>query len=69
MIDFRIESTRGRPRLKARKVRRVVRHIDPWSVLRFSVIFHLVLFGAILIASVLVWNAAELAGSSRTSRA
>ncbi len=62
VIDFRVESARGRPRLKARKVRRVVRHIDPWSVLRFSVIFHLVLFGAILIASVLVWNAAELAG-------
>ena len=62
LIDFRIESTSGRPKLKARKVRRVVRHIDPWSVLRFSVIFHMVLFSALLIASVLVWNAAELAG-------
>lgn len=61
-IDFRIEGGRGRPKLKARKVRRVVRHIDPWSVLRFSVIFHFVLFGALLLASVLVWNAAELAG-------
>lgn len=61
-IDFRIEGGRGRPKLKARKVRRVVRHIDPWSVLRFSVIFHIVLFGALLLASVLVWNAAELAG-------
>ncbi len=62
IIDFRIESAKGRPKLKARKVRRVVRHIDPWSVLRFSVIFHVVLLGALLVASVLVWNAAELAG-------
>ncbi|MBT8241961.1 MAG: DUF3566 domain-containing protein [Acidimicrobiia bacterium] len=62
VIDFRIENAGGRPRLKARKVRRVVRHVDPWSVLRFSILFHLVLFGALLLSSVLVWNAAELAG-------
>jgi len=62
VIDFRIENAGGRPKLKARKVRRVVRHVDPWSVLRFSVIFHVVLFGALLITSVLVWNAANLAG-------
>ncbi len=62
VIDFRIENAGGRPKLKARKVRRVVRHVDPWSVLRFSVIFHVVLFGALLVSAVLVWNAAELAG-------
>jgi hypothetical protein len=62
VIDFRIENAGGRPRLKARKVRRVVRHVDPWSVLRFSILFHLVVFGALLLSAVLVWNAAELAG-------
>ena len=62
VIDFRIENAGGRPKLKARKVRRVVRHVDPWSVLRFSILFHVVLFGALLLSAVLVWNAAELAG-------
>ncbi|MFW2382616.1 MAG: DUF3566 domain-containing protein [Acidimicrobiales bacterium] len=62
VIDFRIENASGRPKLKARKVRRVVRHVDPWSVLRFSILFHIVLFGALLLSGVLVWNAAELAG-------
>ena len=54
---------RRKRRVQARKVRRVVRHIDPWSVLTFSVLFHLCVFGALLLASVLVWNAAEAAGT------
>ncbi len=41
-------------RLRARKVRRVIRHIDPWSVLTFSAIFHLVVFGALFIAILLI---------------
>jgi len=53
----------GRRRLQARKVRRVIRHVDPWSVLTFSVLFHLCLFAALLLASVLVWNVAEEAGT------
>lgn len=53
----------GRRKVQARKVRRVVRHIDPWSVLIFSVLFHLCIAAALLIASVLVWNAAEAAGT------
>jgi hypothetical protein len=54
---------RRKRRVQARKVRRVVRHIDPWSVLTFSVLFHLSVFAALLLASVLVWNAAEAAGT------
>lgn len=50
-------------RVRARKVRRVVRHIDPWSVLTFSVLFHLCVFAALLLSSVLVWNAAVAAGT------
>jgi len=50
-------------RVRARKVRRVIRHIDPWSVLTFSVLFFLCLFAAMLLASVLVWNAAVAAGT------
>lgn len=53
---------RRRRRLRARKSRRVIRHIDPWSVLTFSVIFHMVVFAALLLSSVLVWNAAIASG-------
>lgn len=50
-------------KLRARKVRRVVRHVDPWSVLTFSVLFHLVFFLSMLLASILVWNGAVRAGT------
>lgn len=55
-------ATKGRRRLRARKSRRVIRHIDPWSVLTFSVLFHMVVFAALLLSSVLVWNAAIASG-------
>jgi hypothetical protein len=55
----------GRTRrvIRSRKVRRVIRHIDPWSVLTFSVIFHLCLFGALLLSGSLVWSAAVASGT------
>ncbi len=63
-FDFSLPNVlRRKRRVQARKVRRVVRHIDPWSVLTFSVLFHLSVFAALLLASVLVWNAAEAAGT------
>lgn len=52
----------GRTRIRSRKVRRQIRHIDPWSVLTFSVIFHACVFGALLLSSVLVWQFADGAG-------
>lgn len=55
-------TVKRRRRLRARKSRRVIRHIDPWSVLTFSVLFHMVVFGALLLSSVLVWNAAIASG-------
>jgi hypothetical protein len=58
----RIGAVKRRRRLRARKSRRVIRHIDPWSVLTFSVLFHMVVFAALLLSSVLVWNAAIASG-------
>lgn len=69
MAETAIQSTsaaalsKGRQRVRARKTRRVIRHIDPWSALKFSIIFHLCFFAALLLASVLVWNAAVAAGT------
>jgi hypothetical protein len=54
---------RRRPRV--RKVTRVVRHIDAWSVLKVSVLFYVVLFVILLVAGVLLWNLAESTGTVR----
>ncbi len=59
---YRAPTRSGRTRIRSRKVRRQIRHIDPWSVLTFSVIFHACVFGALLLASVLVWRFADGAG-------
>jgi hypothetical protein len=49
-------------RVRARKVHRIVRHIEPWSVLKISVLFFLSLFLIICVASAVLWNAARGAG-------
>jgi hypothetical protein len=51
------------PKVRARKVRRVVRHIEPWSVLKISVLFFLSLFLIICVASAVLWNTARSAGA------
>lgn len=50
-------------RVRARKVRRIVRHVEPWSVLKISVLFFLALFLIISVASVVLWGAARSAGT------
>jgi hypothetical protein len=54
---------RRRPRV--RKVTRVVRRIDTWSVLKVSVLFYAVLFVILLVAGVLLWNLAVSTGTVR----
>ena len=54
---------RRRVRLEARRVRRVVRHIEPWSVLKVSVIFYACLWLVFLLAGVLLWSFAERSGT------
>ena len=46
-------------RLRARKVRRLVRHIEPWSVLKIALIFNFCMWVIFMIAGVLMWNFAE----------
>lgn len=52
-----------RAKVRARKVRRIVRHIEPWSVLKISVLFFLSIFLIICVASALLWNTARSAGA------
>ena len=50
-------------RLRARKVKRIVRHIDPWSVLKLSLVFYACLFVVLMVAGTLLWNLAGAAGT------
>ena len=51
------------PKVRARKVHRIVRHIEPWSVLKISVLFFTSIFLIICVASAVLWNAARSAGA------
>jgi hypothetical protein len=50
-------------RLRARKVKRIVRHIDPWSVLKLSLLFYACLFVVVMVAGTVLWNLAGAAGT------
>lgn len=52
---------RRRPRV--RKVTRVVRHVDTWSVFKVAVVFNLFLYGVCLTAGVLLWQVAQNTGT------
>ncbi len=54
---------RLRRRMRARKVRRIIRYIDPWSVLKFSMLFYSAVFVILMIAGVLLWSAAVSSGT------
>ncbi len=53
---------RAARKLRARRVRRLVRHVEPWSVLKISLIFYFCLWGILLIAGVLLWGVAVSSG-------
>lgn len=52
-----------RQRFEARKVRRLVRHLDPWSVLKLSLLLALCLWLVGMIASVIIWSVANNTGA------
>jgi hypothetical protein len=52
-----------RQRFEARKVRRLVRHIDPWSMLKLSLLVSLCMWLMVMIAAVILWTVARNAGT------
>lgn len=50
-------------KVSARRVRRVVRRIDPWSVFKVSGLFWVCLWAIVVLAAVLLWRAAVTSGS------
>lgn len=53
----------GSRRPRVRKVSRVLRAIDAWSVFKISIIFYLALYAICLLAGVLLWNVAYSTGT------
>ena len=51
----------GKPRV--RRVTRVVRRIDAWSVFKISLLFYVVLYAVLLVAGVLLWALAVSTGT------
>jgi hypothetical protein len=59
----RLERALRTPPARGRRVRRTVRQIDPWSVLKLSLLFHAALFLIVCVASALLWSGARASGS------
>ena len=59
------EPVQDTPRSQARPgaVKRIVRKIDPWSVLKISLLFYSALFLILCVASTVLWNVARDAGT------
>ena len=54
-------SPKSAPRI--RRVTRVIRDIDPWSVFKIGLIFHFVIYLITLVALVLLWSVASATGT------
>ncbi len=52
---------RAKPRV--RRVTRVVRHVDTWSVFKVAFVFNVILYSVCLTSAVLLWNVAHATGT------
>lgn len=62
---FRLSAAERRQRVKleARRVRRIIRHVEPWSVLKISIFFFASMWLILNLAGVLLWSFAESSGT------
>ena len=60
-MSKKANATANKPRV--RRVARVIRDIDPWSVFKVGLAFHLVCYFVALISLVLLWNVAQSTGT------
>lgn len=61
--DLSRRERRRRVKLQARKVRRIIRHIEPWSVLKISFVFFVCLWVILVLAGVMLWSVAVSSGT------
>ena len=52
-----------RPRPRVRRVTRVVRHIDTWSVFKIALLFNIFIYAVCLMAGVMLWRVALNTGT------
>jgi hypothetical protein len=60
---LRAPVVRPRRRPRVRRVTRVVRHVDSWSVFKVALVFNLFLYAVCLTAGVLLWQVAQNTGT------
>ena len=48
---------------RGRRVRRVVRRVDPWSVLKVSILFWLSMVVVLLVGAIVLWSVAQASGA------
>lgn len=53
----------GRKRFRARRVRRLVRHVDPWSVFKLALLLNLCMAIIFEVAGLTLWSVARSAGT------
>ncbi|MEX2294076.1 MAG: DUF3566 domain-containing protein [Acidimicrobiales bacterium] len=63
MTPARLDPRPDERKVRARKARRVLRHIEPWSVLKLSVLFYAALFLILCVASGILWGVARASGT------
>lgn len=59
----RVQGPRRARAPRVRRVTRVVRHVDTWSVFKVALVFNLLLYGVCLTAGVLLWRVATATGT------
>jgi len=61
--DDKQSGEQGKDGFRVRRVRRLIRHIEPWSVLKIGLVFYLCVWGMSVIAFSMIWGAASDAGT------
>jgi len=61
--DDKQSAEQGKTGFRVRRVRRLVRHVEPWSVLKIGLVFYLCVWGMSVIAFSMIWGAASDAGT------
>lgn len=51
------------PRRRVRRVSRIIRSVEPWSIFKVGLVFHASLYVVTLVTSVLLWNVASATGT------
>ncbi len=65
VVEAPVEAPRRsrRGNLRARRVHRIIRRVDPWSVLKLSLIFYFCVWAMVVVSGVLIWGVAVSSGT------